>query len=85
MADQYDRCGDKTPRLGRAGISAAGQGSPNLFVFDGTLAGKVLFDGNQTAIGVSVTAGDVKYTLSATREKIISGRSFGSIQLLMVS
>lgn len=57
----------------------------NLFVFNGTLAEKVLFDGNQTATGVLVTTGDVNYTLSATREVIISGGSFQSPQLLMVS
>ncbi|KAK6079052.1 glucose-methanol-choline oxidoreductase [Seiridium cupressi] len=57
----------------------------NLFVFNGTLAEKVLFDGNQTATGVLVTTGTTSYTLSAAREVIISGGTFQSPQLLMVS
>lgn len=57
---------------------------PNLFVFDNSLAQKVVFDGVK-ATGVKITSGNQTKTLTARREVIISGGVFQSPQLLMVS
>ena len=65
--------------------------STNLLVYQQTLAQKVLFDDNNTAMGVAVTTPgsfgrpDVGYTLTARKEVILSAGSFQSPQLLMVS
>lgn len=59
--------------------------NPNLIVYTQTLATKVIFDSNKVATGVQVdTAGKV-YTLSASKEVIVSAGTFQSPQLLMVS
>ncbi|RMZ84871.1 hypothetical protein DV738_g250, partial [Chaetothyriales sp. CBS 135597] len=69
---------------------------PNLFVFNGTLAERILFNDNKTAIGVKISAsaantgdgnGDDRrsYILRARSEVIVSGGVFGSPQLLQVS
>lgn len=57
----------------------------NLTVYTQTLATKIIFDLNKVATGVQVdTAGKV-YTLSASKEVIVSAGTFQSPQLLMVS
>jgi choline dehydrogenase len=48
-------------------------------------AQKILFDDNNTAIGVNVSTGGVTYVLSAKKEVILSAGVFHSPQLLMVS
>ena len=59
--------------------------SPNLIVFDSTLAKKVLFNANKKATGVAVDADGRQYTLSARKEVIVSAGAFQSPQFLMVS
>lgn len=54
----------------------------NLVVYQLTLAKKILFDGNKTAIGVET---DIAGTITATKEVILSAGTFQSPQLLMVS
>ncbi|KAI0204039.1 putative choline dehydrogenase [Astrocystis sublimbata] len=56
------------------------QQRPNLYVFDNTLAEKIVFDGTK-ATGVQTE----NSTLTALREVIISGGVFQSPQLLLVS
>ncbi|KAL8640802.1 MAG: hypothetical protein Q9228_002316 [Teloschistes exilis] len=58
---------------------------PNLAVFNGTLAERIIFDGRKVAQGVQVTTGNSSYILRAKREVILSGGSFQSSQLLQVS
>lgn len=60
---------------------------PNLFVFDNTLAERVIFSSNKTATGVEITSSTTNctYNLNAAKEVIISGGVFQSPQLLMVS
>lgn len=57
----------------------------SLIVYTKTLAKKVLFDSNKTAIGVEVDTAGLSYTLTAKREVILSAGAFQSPQLLMVS
>ncbi|GAB7356816.1 hypothetical protein MBLNU459_g7698t1 [Dothideomycetes sp. NU459] len=57
----------------------------NLRVYTHTLALKVLFSENKTAVGVSVRSGRLDYVLSARKEVILSAGAFQSPQLLMVS
>jgi choline dehydrogenase len=57
---------------------------PNLIVYPSTLAKKILFD-KTTASGVVVSTGGYQYTLTARKEVIVSGGTFQSPQLLMVS
>lgn len=57
----------------------------NLFVFNGTLAERVVFDGT-TATGVLVSGpANNTYTIAANREVILSGGVMQSPQLLQVS
>ncbi|KAL8722177.1 MAG: hypothetical protein Q9225_001273 [Loekoesia sp. 1 TL-2023] len=58
---------------------------PNYKVYQTTMAKKVLFDTNKKAIGVIVDTDGRQYTLSATKEVIVTAGVFGSPQLLMVS
>ncbi|RMD44083.1 hypothetical protein DV735_g971, partial [Chaetothyriales sp. CBS 134920] len=67
---------------------------PNLFVFNGTLAERILFDRHKTATGVQISSSDASgggfygnysYTLHARSEVIVSGGAFGSPHLLQVS
>lgn len=59
---------------------------PNLKVFQGSLAKKILFDNNKKATGVLVdAAGFAPYVLSARKEIVVSSGAFHSPQLLMVS
>ncbi|VBB81475.1 Putative GMC oxidoreductase [Podospora comata] len=57
----------------------------NLKVYTATRAEKILFNSNKKATGVRVKTGLVSYTLSASKEVIISTGAFHSPQLLMVS
>ncbi|KAL8988600.1 MAG: hypothetical protein Q9177_002355 [Variospora cf. flavescens] len=61
-------------------------GRPNLFVFNNTLAEKIVFDGTR-ATGVRVTTGNATnpYVITAAREVILSAGVFQSPQLLQVS
>ncbi|OCL12515.1 GMC oxidoreductase [Glonium stellatum] len=58
---------------------------PNLFVYQSTLAKKILFDANKNAVGVLLNTAGKAYQLSASKEVIITGGAFQSPQLLMVS
>ena len=57
----------------------------NLQTYTRTLAKRIVFDSNMTATGVEVTTLGVPYTISATKEVILSGGAIHSPQLLMVS
>ncbi len=56
----------------------------NLLVYTRTLAKRILFNGT-TATGVSVTSYGLPFTISASKEIIISGGAIHTPQLLMVS
>ena len=58
---------------------------PNYQVYPTTMAKKVLFDEHRKATGVIVDTEGKEYTLSATKEVILTAGVFGSPQLLMVS
>ncbi|KAI9372378.1 hypothetical protein BJX61DRAFT_507677 [Aspergillus egyptiacus] len=58
---------------------------PNLSVYTHTLAKRILFDGDNNAIGVEVSMAGIKRTLRASREVVVSAGVFQSPQLLMVS
>jgi choline dehydrogenase-like flavoprotein len=60
-------------------------GLSNLKIYTGTRAEKVLFNASKKATGVRVKTGLVSYTLTASKEVIISAGAFQSPQLLMVS
>lgn len=60
-------------------------GYPNYKVYPTTMAKKILFDADKKATGVLVDTGGKQYTLSATKEVILTAGVFGSPQLLMVS
>lgn len=55
-----------------------------IIVYTHSLATKILFNGTQ-AVGVSVNTQGVEYTLSATKEVILTAGTFHSPQLLQVS
>ncbi|KAK5078077.1 hypothetical protein LTS08_003081 [Lithohypha guttulata] len=57
----------------------------NLIVYPRTLAKRIVFDANLTATGVQVTSYQIPYTISASKEVIVSGGTVHSPQLLMVS
>lgn len=56
-----------------------------LKVYTQSLAKRVLFDDNKKATGVEVTSIGIDYTLNARKEVIVSGGTFQSPQILMVS
>lgn len=58
---------------------------PNYKVYQSTMAKKVLFNADKKATGVVVDTQGRQYTLSATKEVILTAGVFGSPQLLMVS
>lgn len=58
---------------------------PNLTVYQSTMAKRVLFNANKKATGVLVDTQGKKFTLTATKEVIISAGVFGSPHLLLVS
>ncbi|RDW91659.1 glucose-methanol-choline oxidoreductase [Coleophoma crateriformis] len=58
---------------------------PNYSVYQSTMAKKILFDASKEATGVVVDTQGRVYTLSATKEVIVSAGVFGSPQLLMAS
>lgn len=55
-----------------------------IIVYTHSLATKILFNGTQ-AVGVSVNTQGVEYTLSATKEVILTAGTFHSPQLLQIS
>ena len=59
--------------------------NPDLTVYTQTLATKIIFDSNKVATGVQVDTEGKVYTLSASKEVIVSAGTFQSPQLLMVS
>ncbi|KAL8719939.1 MAG: hypothetical protein Q9225_003116 [Loekoesia sp. 1 TL-2023] len=72
-------------------LQAALQNGTAPMIYKSSLATRLLFDGNNTASGVSVTTAGpygvppLEYTLSARKEVIVSAGVFQSPQLLMVS
>ncbi|KAL9003148.1 MAG: hypothetical protein Q9188_003970 [Gyalolechia gomerana] len=58
---------------------------PNYIVYPQTLAKKILFNTDKKATGVVVDTEGRQYTLTATKEVILTAGVFGSPQLLMVS
>lgn len=58
---------------------------PNLVLFNGTLAERIIFNNLKVATGVEVTTAQKTYTISATKEVIVSAGVFQSPQLLLVS
>ncbi|KAF2173924.1 GMC oxidoreductase [Zasmidium cellare ATCC 36951] len=59
--------------------------SPNLIVFPNTLGKKIIFNSAKKATGVQVNTDGLTYTLSVSKEVIVSAGAFQSPQLLMVS
>ncbi|KAI1176170.1 GMC oxidoreductase [Nemania sp. FL0916] len=57
----------------------------NYAVYPLTTAKRILFDANKRATGVEVDSLGARYTLTATKEVIVSAGVFASPQLLMVS
>jgi choline dehydrogenase len=78
MGSQYCPCSIRPEDQTRASSestflqSAMQSGRKNLKVFTHTLAKQVIFDGNKTATGVLVETGGFNYTLSASKEVILS-------------
>lgn len=64
---------------------AASEGLTNLKVFTLTMAKKINFDANKTAVSVVVESNLLSYTLGVNKEVIVSAGAFQSPQLLMVS
>ena len=58
---------------------------PNLAIFNGTFAQRILFDKDAVAIGVQVTAAGSTCSITANKEIIVSAGVFQSPQLLQVS
>ena len=53
-------------------LQAAIADSSTLQVYQQTLANRIIFDENKTAVGVNVTTAGLQYTLSASKEVILS-------------
>lgn len=65
--------------------SAVNTSNPNLKLYTGTMARKVLFDDSKTATGVEVQSDNMVYTIHAAKEVIVSAGAFQSPQVLMLS
>jgi choline dehydrogenase len=65
-------------------LQKLGLNLPNFFVYQSTMATKVLFNGT-TANAVEIDISGLPYVLNANREVILSAGSFQSPHLLMVS
>lgn len=59
-------------------LRAALESTTNLIVYKSTLAKKILFDSEKRGKGVMVNTAGVEYTLSATKEVILSAGAVGS-------
>ena len=57
----------------------------NYYVYQSTMAKKILFNAQKKATGLVVDTEGKQYTLKATKEVILTAGVFGSPQLLMVS
>ncbi|CAE7027645.1 hypothetical protein P3342_006024 [Pyrenophora teres f. teres] len=66
-------------------LDASSKDTSRPIVYLRSQASKILFDKQKKAVGVSVTTGENKYTLSAKREIVLSAGVFHSPQLLMLS
>jgi choline dehydrogenase len=60
-------------------------GITNLKVYTGTMARKIVFDGEKRATGVEVQSVGITYLIRAAKEVILSAGVFQSPQLLMLS
>lgn len=78
------RNSDATRSSSQAFVDSA-RGNRNLKVYINTMARKVLFDENKTAIGVEVESTGITYKIHASKEVILSAGTFQSPQMLMVS
>jgi len=78
---------DATRSSSEAGYLRQAIANPNsaITVYTHTQASKILFDTNKTANGVLVNTAGFEYTISATKEVILSAGVFHSPQLLMLS
>lgn len=65
--------------------SALKANNPNLKLYPGAMASKIIFDSSKKATGVEVMGGGKPFTLNATKEVILSTGAFQSPQLLMLS
>ncbi|KKY17542.1 putative glucose-methanol-choline oxidoreductase [Diplodia seriata] len=75
-------------RVSSAAFLHAVDADARLTIYHSTLAEKVVFDGDKRAGGVEVKVTgqrDYRFTLSASREVVVSGGVFKSPQLLMLS
>jgi choline dehydrogenase len=82
------RSSSQTSFLNRAFGERSQATTSNLKVYTHTLAKKILFNTNKTAVGVEVHTGPIQapsFILSARNEVIVSAGAFQSPQLLMVS
>lgn len=59
-------------------------GRPNLTIYNETMAKRISFNGKK-ATGVQVESRGIEFAISASKEVIVSGGTFQSPQLLMVS
>ncbi|TEY32846.1 hypothetical protein BOTCAL_0712g00020 [Botryotinia calthae] len=57
----------------------------NIVVYKNTMAKKVLFDSDNTAVGAMISTGCLSYQITANKEVIVSSGALRSPQLLMVS
>lgn len=65
--------------------SAIKANNPNLKLYPGAQASKIIFDSNKKASGVEVMNGGTPFTLNATKEVILSAGAMQSPQILMLS
>lgn len=65
--------------------SAIKANNPNLKLYPGAMASKIMFDDAKRATGVEVMSGGKPFTLNATKEVILAAGAFQSPQVLMLS